>query len=1354
MRIHPQLLIALAATTVFAQVELRVESETIPSGGLLQMKIGPTRPTPITTTKFSMDIDDVFGEFEGIALFSQNNDTVGVAVRQGRRFSFFASGQGGFGAAPDYPILTIAAPVRAGLALGTTVPINLDLTGSFMRDLLGANYTISPKHGTLTIGGSISITNVIPGGGMLAAGTNVRLLGTGFTAQTDVSGIPGTPRFISSTEIDFTLPAATDLRAARIRAKNRDNSEATYYSYLRTAPIGTSARALLASAVPLFSSRGQTTSAFRPASVPSGGFAAVALENSAQSPVNVLLELYGGDNVRTSQATVSMPAASRYSRTVQEIFGVALPSNGYVRFSAGIAIQTVGLIGDDSTSSFTVQAFDNSAAPPPPAAALTVSPASLSFTAIAGGAAPAPQNITLGVTGNPSSFAITSSAPWLSVNIPSGTAPAVIAVSVTANNLPIGTYSGTLTISPGLTVPVNLTVTVPPTLNISPTSLSFTAQVGGPPPATQSLNLSSGIVAQNFTITSNAPWLFVNSNTGTTPASIPITVNPGALTAGTYTSSLTVNGTQTVPVSLTVTAAPTLSVSPAALNFSYQIGGAQPAAQTVNVSSSGGAANFSVTSSVPWITTSVSSGTAPATVSVTVNASSFSPGNYSGTLTFNGTQTVTVGLVVAAGNTPLLAVSPTSLSFASQAGGAAPAAQNLTLSSSGAPINFTIASNAPWLAASVSSGTTPATIAVSASPSGLSAGVYNGTLTINGAVVVAVSLTVSGSSALTASPSSLAFAHQLGTSAPTAQTLNLGSTSTPLPFTISSNAAWLSVNISSGTTPATVSVNVNPGGLPAGTYNGALTVGGTLSVPVTLTVSSGPTLTANPTSLAFSYQLGGPLPSTQTLNVGSTGTSLPFAITSNAAWLTTSLSGGATPTAVSVSANPAGLAAGTYNAALTIGGTLTVPVTLTVASAPALTATPSSLAFSITDGLATPRSQTVVVSSTGAPQAFSIASNASWLTTSFFSGTTPSTITVTVNPAGLNPGSYSGTLTINGNLPIAVTLTIGTAPSITATPSSLNFTTQSIAEQSVSLVGVPASYSITSNASWLTASPSSGIIPATISARVNPAGLSAGSYTGALSVNGAALVTVTLTVPAAPGNFSIAAVTNAASQSLGPLSPGLLVSIYGAFPGPAAPAGAQLKADGSIDTFVAGTRVLFNSIAAPLIYVSNQQINAIVPYEVAGATSASIQIEFNGARSEPISVALRPSAPALFTANSSGRGQTSALNQDFSVNSFAAPAAPGSVVQLFATGDGLAEPPSATGSINPPILRRTLLPVVVVFNGTRIDPLFAGPAPGLAAGVMQVNFLVPFDAVANAATPLTIEVGGAVSQAGTTIAIR
>src|SRR5207302_3709487 len=172
---------------------------------------------------------------------------------------------------------------------------------------------------------------------------------------------------------------------------------------------------------------------------------------------------------------------------------------------------------------------------------------------------------------------------------------------------------------------------------------------------------------------------------------------------------------------------PNLSTTPSSLNFAFQIGSANPAAQNVSVSSSGPALNYNVSTSTAWLSATPASGSTPGSLSVSVNPSGLAAGTYNGTISVaatgagNSPRTVAVALTVTAAPppSPNLSTTPSSLNFAFQIGSANPAAQNVSVSSSGPALNYNVSTSTAWLSATPASGSTPGSLSVSVNPSGL-----------------------------------------------------------------------------------------------------------------------------------------------------------------------------------------------------------------------------------------------------------------------------------------------------------------------------------------------------------------------------------------------------------------------------------------------------------------------------------------------------------------------------------------------------------------------------------------------------------------------------------------------------------
>lgn len=233
---------------------------------------------------------------------------------------------------------------------------------------------------------------------------------------------------------------------------------------------------------------------------------------------------------------------------------------------------------------------------------------------------------------------------------------------------------------------------------------------------------------------------------------------------------------------------------------------------------------------------------------------------------------------------------------------------------------------------------------------------------------------------------------------------------------------------------------------------------------------------------------------------------------------------------------------------------------------------------------------------------------------------------------------------------------------------------------------------------------------------------------------------------------AISAVVNSASFVPGPVAPGELITIFGANFGPLAAEQGELNG-GVLANQLEDTQVLIGGTAAPLLYVSPTQINTIIPFGVSG-TSTQIQITYEGQAFASTSVPVQAASPAVFSMNSNGGGQGAILNQDYSVNSHTNPAAPGSVVAIYATGAGVTTPASIDGGITTAPYPKPTLPVSVTIDGIPAQVIYAGAAPGLVAGVLQIDAVVPAGAYPATYDQVVVTIGDYTSPTAVTMTVQ
>lgn len=225
------------------------------------------------------------------------------------------------------------------------------------------------------------------------------------------------------------------------------------------------------------------------------------------------------------------------------------------------------------------------------------------------------------------------------------------------------------------------------------------------------------------------------------------------------------------------------------------------------------------------------------------------------------------------------------------------------------------------------------------------------------------------------------------------------------------------------------------------------------------------------------------------------------------------------------------------------------------------------------------------------------------------------------------------------------------------------------------------------------------------------------------------------------------------------VAPGQIISVFGRNIGPGTTL-PMLIVNNRVSSRLANTRVLFDGAEASLIFASGGQINAIVPCSVAGKSQVQVQVESNGAWSNAVTIPVQAAAPSIFTLSNSGVGPAAVLNfkgqQGYAVNGSNDAMGRGETGVLFATGEGQTTPACQDGAITSLLgpFPTPNLPVSVEVGGKAATVVYAGSAPGLVRGALQVNFTLAADTPTGTNVPITLKVGEVVSQTGVTIAVK
>jgi uncharacterized protein (TIGR03437 family) len=249
-------------------------------------------------------------------------------------------------------------------------------------------------------------------------------------------------------------------------------------------------------------------------------------------------------------------------------------------------------------------------------------------------------------------------------------------------------------------------------------------------------------------------------------------------------------------------------------------------------------------------------------------------------------------------------------------------------------------------------------------------------------------------------------------------------------------------------------------------------------------------------------------------------------------------------------------------------------------------------------------------------------------------------------------------------------------------------------------------------------------------------------------------VTAPSVVTSLPPTLASQGIVNAASYQGGGVAPGELVTLFGNNLGPAVLAKPIVRSTGVVDTIAGHTQVLFDGVPATMIYSSTGQLAAVAPFSIQGHASTSVQVSYLGNLSNTIALGVLNFQPAVFTQDSTGQGLGSILNGDNSVNSAANPAARGTTIAIYATGGG-AQSGAVEGTLaGPPYAQFPSNVVSARVGGLAAQVQYAGVAPGIVVGVLQINVVVPQDVSPGSAVPIDITIGGVTSKAGVTVAVK
>ena len=342
--------------TPYAGVSLKVLDQAAPAGGTIQFTVTLTEPKPIVTGRAAVAPSaTLLGAPQGVALYGGASDAAGAAVINGHALSIRSTAPSGiFGTDPTVPLLVVTIAVRPDAPLGATSSLVLDPASSLWTDPSGQVYAQQFKSGTFVVQGSVSISDVIPGSGLLPAGSTVVVRGIGFQPLTKIeidSVRTRSTTFVSATEIDVVIADPAEMYGRRVTATNPDSFRSRYYAYQRAPWLGQSARPLLAATEPLFARETLSGARFADAA-PAGRFLGLALQNPNADPAGVSIELRSTDDSVIASTAFTLPSQNRISLELSEyLTGVVPPAGSSLVVHSSLPTRVLGLIGDESAGS-------------------------------------------------------------------------------------------------------------------------------------------------------------------------------------------------------------------------------------------------------------------------------------------------------------------------------------------------------------------------------------------------------------------------------------------------------------------------------------------------------------------------------------------------------------------------------------------------------------------------------------------------------------------------------------------------------------------------------------------------------------------------------------------------------------------------------------------------------------------------------------------------------------------------------------------------------------------------------------------------------------------------------------------
>jgi uncharacterized protein (TIGR03437 family) len=243
-------------------------------------------------------------------------------------------------------------------------------------------------------------------------------------------------------------------------------------------------------------------------------------------------------------------------------------------------------------------------------------------------------------------------------------------------------------------------------------------------------------------------------------------------------------------------------------------------------------------------------------------------------------------------------------------------------------------------------------------------------------------------------------------------------------------------------------------------------------------------------------------------------------------------------------------------------------------------------------------------------------------------------------------------------------------------------------------------------------------------------------------------------------------VLNSGSYTTQGVAPGSLVSIFGTELAAATAIGNTIPLSTTLSDV---TSVTFNNIPSGLYFVSQNQINAQLPFNVLAAGQESgmvnVVVTRTSGASAPQSVPVVQASPGIFTTTANGSGQ--AFAYDNSTGALAAPAgtsvgsfvvtpisvSSGHALIIACTGLGAVTPSIGNGvAASDGVFRNTVIPPTVLIGGVQAQFVYSVLSPQFVSEY-QIGVVPAPNTPTGNAVPIQIQMGGVTTSDTVTIAV-